>query len=67
MDCVMCGSFVSRERWDLGRKTCLACGEAEAKKDRLSWCIAPISNKAGYTRITDYDLLKQINPKRTEA
>jgi hypothetical protein len=29
------------------------------------WCIAPLSNKAAYTLITDIELLKQLNPKRT--
>ena len=46
---------------------CLWCGEQMSRVERSSWCIAPISNKTGYTRVTDYSLLKQINPKRTEA
>lgn len=61
-------------RWQMGvRKkdpkyfTCLPCGEEQSRQERMSWCIAPISNKAGYTRITDLSLLKQINPKRTEV
>jgi len=58
----MCGSFVSRERWDLGRKTCLACGEAEAKKDRLSWCVVPM-HKSNYFLCTDKTDLQGINNK----
>jgi len=54
-------------RWKAGYFTCLPCGEEQAREERMGWCIAPISNKAGYTRVTDYSLLKQINPKRTEA
>jgi hypothetical protein len=60
-----CTNEVSPARYALGYKTCLACGDKAAVVQRQSWCIAPISNKAAYTLITDYDLLKQINPKRT--
>jgi hypothetical protein len=65
--CGICGEYLSAGRWQLGYKICLFCGEEQARQERLSWCIAPISNKAGYTRVTDYSLLKQINPKFTEA
>jgi hypothetical protein len=65
--CGICGEYLSAGRWQLGYKVCLFCGEEQARQERLSWCIAPISNKAGYTRVTDYSLLKQINPKFTEA
>lgn len=70
--CVICADDINTERVAILKAndmlvTCLMCGEEQARQARLSWCIAPISNKAGYTRITDYDLLKQINPKRTEV
>jgi hypothetical protein len=70
--CVICADDINTDRVALLKAndmpvTCLMCGEEQARQARLSWCIAPISNKAGYTRITDYDLLKQINPKRTEV
>lgn len=70
--CVICADDINTDRVALLKAndmpvTCLMCGEEQARLARLSWCIAPISNKAGYTRITDYDLLKQINPKRTEV
>jgi hypothetical protein len=65
--CGICGEYLSAGRWQLGYKICLFCGEEQARQERLSWCIAPISNKAGYTRVTDYSLLKQINPKFTEV
>ena len=63
---------VPYKRWQMGIKTkdsayftCMPCGEEQAKQARAGWCVAPISNKAAYTLITDYTLLKQINPKRT--
>lgn len=62
-----CLELIHPARYALGYKFCLACGDREAVRQRKLWCIAPISNKAGYTRVTDYELLKQINPKRTEA
>jgi len=65
--CRICGAYISAGRWEIGKKVCLDCGELDSKQERMSWCIAPISNKAGYTRVTDYSLLKQINPKFTEA
>ena len=65
VQCGVCGSYISAGRWDLGYRVCLKCGDKEAERERMGWCVAPISNKAAYTRITDFDLLKQINPKRT--
>jgi hypothetical protein len=57
-----CGEEVDARRIALGYNLCLACGEVEAKKRRF--CIAPI-NKSNYMMITDRELLKQLNPKRT--
>jgi RNase P subunit RPR2 len=60
---------VPYKRWQMGIKTkdayftCLPCGEEQARA--VKHTVAPISNKAAYTLITDYTLLKQINPKRT--
>jgi hypothetical protein len=57
-----CGEEVDARRIALGYTLCLACGEVEAKKRRFT--IAPI-NKSNYMMITDRELLKQLNPKRT--
>ena len=62
---IQCTNKIEYRRWKIGKRTCLACGDKQAIQDRKSWCVAPISNKAAYTLITDHDLLKQINPKRT--
>jgi hypothetical protein len=70
--CTQCGEDIEPARVLLLKKDkrpviCLWCGEESARQDRRFWCVAPISNKAAYTLITDYTLLKQINPKRTMA
>jgi len=61
IDCE-CGNEIDSRRVALGYFTCLMCGEKEAKKRRFT--IAPI-NKSNYMMITDKELLKQLNPKRT--
>lgn len=48
-------------RYQLGYRTCLTCGEAQAK--RVKHCVAPL-NKSNYMLFTDVSLLKQLNPKR---
>ena len=49
-------------RYALGYRTCLTCGEKQAKK--VKHTVAPI-NKSNYMLFTDINLLKQLNPKRT--
>jgi ribosomal protein L37E len=62
--CLRCGDSVSNGRYALGYKYCLACGDLEAQAKMLSRTIAPM-NKSNYMVITDLELLKQLNPKRT--
>ena len=67
-ECTECGDYVAILRWRLGYKTCLACGEAQARVEltrKATMCI-PI-NKSTPTYISDPSLLKQLNPKRTEC
>lgn len=61
-DCIICGSPVAHERWALGYKTCLPCGEIAAKE--VKRCVVPM-NKVAYMMVTDPEILKQLNPKRT--
>lgn len=60
--CVVCGGFIAHARYKLGYNTCLECGEIAAKN--VKHTIAPL-NKSNYYFITDPELLKQLNPKRT--
>ena len=46
------------------RPTCMSCGEAAARA--VKHTIAPL-NKSNYMLFTDPELLKQLNPKRTQA
>jgi len=48
-------------RYQLGYRTCLTCGEKQAKK--VKHTVAPL-NKSNYMLFTDVNLLKQLNPKR---
>ena len=45
----------------LGYRTCLSCGDKQARAVRHT--IAPMS-KSNYFYIADPELLKQLNPKR---
>lgn len=65
--CTHCGSDIFPETLKSTGTKCAPCRDKDATYIRKSWCIAPISNKAAYTLITDISLLKQINPKRTEV
>jgi len=53
----------TRLRAALGYSTCLTCGEREARSVKHTVAI-PFS-KGAYQLITNPDLLKQTNPKRT--
>ncbi len=56
--CTECGDYVAVLRWRLGYKTCLQCGEKEAKK--VKHTVAPMP-KSNYILITDLSLLKGLN------
>jgi|DEB0MinimDraft_3_1074331.scaffolds.fasta_scaffold10891_4 hypothetical protein len=66
-DCQLCNAEILPPTLRLTGSLCYQCREKQAKEERKGWCIAPISNKCGYTIYTDFSLLKQLNPKRTEA
>lgn len=61
-NCTDCGALVCKERWELGYSLCLLCGEAKAKKDRGSWCVAAL-HKSNYLLITNPADLRGINNK----
>ena len=60
MYCVKCSDDVNPNRWAIGFKTCLACGEAVARS--FKHCIVPL-HKSNYMPLTDLELLKGINSK----
>ena len=62
--CLECGENFAKGRHSLGYKLCLQCGNDQAKKKSKAYTVAPI-NKSNYMFISDPELLKQLNPKRT--
>ena len=47
------------------RPTCATCGEAQARANIRAYTVAPMA-KSNYYFISDPDILKQLNPKRTQ-
>ena len=60
--CLRCGDEVPDGRAMLGYDSCLPCGEHYARKRKH--CIVPM-NKSNYMVVSDPEMLKQLNPKRT--
>ena len=60
--CLLCGDTFKWARFQLGYKLCLDCGDDAAHK--VKHTIAPL-NKSNYVYISDMQMLKQLNPKRT--
>jgi hypothetical protein len=62
--CFKCGEEFSKDRYALGFKTCLICGELDARLVRH--CSVPL-NKSNYIYVSGNasDVLKQLNPKKT--
>ena len=60
--CGICGEYLSAGRWALGYRSCLACGEEQAKAERAGWCVVPM-HKSNYFFCTDKADLKGINNK----
>ncbi len=60
--CLLCGDTFKWARFELGYKLCLDCGDDAAHK--VKHTIAPL-NKSNYVYISDMQMLKQLNPKRT--
>lgn len=56
--CINCSDDVHPNRWAIGFKTCLACGEALARS--IKHCIVPMA-KSNYVAVTDPSMLKQLN------
>ena len=62
IECRVCGDDFPYERWTLGYKTCLTCGDKLAVEDRRHWTIAPM-HKSNYMLFTNMEDLKGINNK----
>lgn len=61
--CTKCyGGTVPLQRWQLGKTTCMPCGQKQALE--VNHCVVPL-DKSSYMLVTDPQTLKQLNPKRT--
>lgn len=58
MYCLKCGDDVLSARWQLGYRTCLACGEKVAKQ--VKHTIVPMP-KSNYIPVTNMELLIGLN------
>jgi phosphoribosyl-dephospho-CoA transferase len=58
--CWGCGEDIDNRRWDRGYRTCLVCGEAEARK--VKHTVAPL-HKSNYIMVTNHEDLKGLNNK----
>jgi ribosomal protein L37AE/L43A len=58
--CNKCGEHIPTSRHVLGYKTCMPCGETEARK--VKHCVAPM-HKSNYMLFTRIEDLKGINNK----
>lgn len=58
--CIFCGEYLSAGRWQLGYRTCLMCGEEQARQERYT--IVPL-HKSNYIPVFDRADLKGINNK----
>lgn len=57
-ECRNCGDQYPSQRWALGYKFCMPCGEQVAKTTRHT--IVPMA-KSNYVVVTDRELLKGLN------
>lgn len=58
--CLICGEEVAHERWRIGYKMCMPCGESAARSVKRT--IAPM-HKSNYVLVTDISDLKGLNNK----
>ena len=66
IECHECGDEYSIERWALGYRVCLFCGEEAARMERSSWCVIQEYTKGNYQLVTStqaHATLRQTNPK----
>jgi len=57
-----CSNTISEERWALGYRICLECGDWVASQRKFT--VAP-GHKSNYHLVTNLQELKQLNPKRS--
>ena len=69
-ECRVCGEPVHAERWGLGYRLCLPCGQQAAVSARASWCVIQPYGKGPYMLVTEAaapQTLKDTNQKATRS
>jgi len=69
-ECESCGDDVHIERWNLGYRVCLCCGDLLAQAEREGWTIIQEYGKGNYqfvTRDTALTSLRNTNQKHTRG
>lgn len=51
-ECRECGDDIHIERWGMGYRLCLFCGEEAARVERKSWTVVQEYGKGGYMFVT---------------
>jgi len=68
--CTQCGDDMHSERWALGYRLCLFCGEEAAQTERASWCVVQPYGKGPYmlvTKASAHQTVKDTNQKATRS
>lgn len=58
--CAFCGSYINQARVDIGYKTCMPCGEQQARAKKFT--VVPM-HKSNYVPMFNTQDLKGINNK----
>lgn len=69
-ECRDCGDEFPVERWALGYRHCLFCGEEAARQERTSWCVIMEYGKGNYQFVTQasaHKTLLDTNQKSTRS
>ena len=69
-ECRDCGDEFPVERWALGYRHCLFCGEEAALQERTSWCVIQEYTKGNYQFVTNaaaHKTLLDTNQKSTRS
>ena len=68
--CRDCGDAVAPNRWQLGYRVCLSCGESLAVSTRASWCVIQPYGKGPYMLVTPaaaFSTLLDTNQKQPRS
>ena len=68
--CHTCGDAIAPNRWQLGYRVCLSCGESLAVSTRASWCVIQPYGKGPYMLVTPaaaFSTLLDTNQKQLRS